>query len=154
LKIPMGRALSRSLRYWILATVLITTAATGVTVFEVINPISALHRGIIFGMGLGWIFVAVIFLFDLLVFYRGWCSHLCPVGALYFLIGKLSLIRVRFSDRLCDSCGDCFKVCAESQVLVPPVRDREPVILDGNCTNCGNCIDICHTQALKFGLRF
>ncbi len=154
LNIVRGRTLDKSARYWILATVLVVTIVTGVTSFEVINPIAMLHRGLIFGMGIGWVVVLAVFLLDLLVFYRGWCSHLCPLGAFYSLVGKLSLVRVRFSDRLCDGCGDCFPVCAEAHVLTPSVRDREPVILSGNCTNCGNCIDICPPGALKFGLRF
>ncbi|MDH3975378.1 MAG: quinol dehydrogenase ferredoxin subunit NapH [Deltaproteobacteria bacterium] len=152
--IERGRSLDRNTRYWILGTVLIVTAVTGVTSFEIISPVAMLHRELIFGAGAGLLLVAAIFLFDLLVFYRGWCSSLCPLGAFYSLVGKLSLLRVRFSDGLCDSCGDCFPVCAEAQVLGPSVKDREPVILSGNCTNCGNCIDICPPKALKFGLRF
>lgn len=153
-KIERGRTLDKGMRYWILATVLIVTVATGVTSFEVISPIAMLHRELIFGIGLGMAVVLAIFLFDLLVFYRGWCSYLCPLGAFYSIVGKLSLLRVRFSDKLCDSCGDCFPVCAEAHVLTPSVKGREPVILSGNCTNCGNCIDICPPKALKFGSRF
>lgn len=152
--IQRGPKLDSNLRYWILPTILTVTAVTGVTAFEVVNPISMLHRGLFFGMGAGWIVVLAIFLFDTFAFYRGWCSHLCPLGAFYSIIGKFSLVRVSFSDRLCDGCGDCFHVCAEAQVLMPSVRDRKPVILSGNCTNCGNCIDICPPVALKFGLRF
>lgn len=154
LKIERGRTLDNGMRYWILATVLIVTAVTGVTSFEIVNPISMLHRELIFGIGLGTAVVAAIFLFDLLVFYRGWCSYLCPLGAFYSIIGKLSFLRVRFSDKLCDSCGDCFPVCAEAHVLSPSVKGREAVILSGNCTNCGNCIDICPPKALRFGSRF
>jgi nitrate reductase cytochrome c-type subunit len=38
--------------------------------------------------------VAAVFLFDLLVAPRGWCGHVCPVGAAYALIGSKSLLRV------------------------------------------------------------
>lgn len=154
LKIERGRMLDKSTRYWILAVVFIVTAVTGVTAFEIVNPIAMLHRELIFGIGSGLLVVFAIFLFDLLVFYRGWCSSLCPLGAFYSIIGKFSIIRVRFNDSLCDSCGDCFPVCAEAHVLTPSVKDRQAVILSGNCTNCGNCIDICPPGALKFGIRF
>lgn len=154
LNLRKGRKLAREMRLWILATILIVSALTGVVAFEMVNPISILHRGLFFGMGMGWVFILGIFLFDLLLFSRGWCSHLCPVGAFYSIVGRISLTRVRFQQQLCDHCGDCYKVCPEPHVLNSPVRDKVPVVLSGDCTNCGSCIDICPTRALKFGTRF
>ncbi|MFY9974373.1 MAG: quinol dehydrogenase ferredoxin subunit NapH, partial [Chromatiaceae bacterium] len=78
-----GSALSRNLRYWILGLVLLFPLVTGVIAWEYLNPVSMLHRGLIFGMGLGWLIVAGVFLFDLLVARHGWCGRLCPVGAFY-----------------------------------------------------------------------
>ncbi|WP_225879776.1 4Fe-4S binding protein [Abyssogena phaseoliformis symbiont] len=60
---------------------------TGTLVWELVNPVSILHRGIIFV----WELIALIFLFDLFVLKNGWCSRLCPVGAFYSLLGKKSL---------------------------------------------------------------
>ncbi len=62
--------------------------ATGTIVWEFVNPVSMLHRGLLFGVGLAWLVVLAVFLFDLLVAPRGWCGHVCPVGAFYGLIGK------------------------------------------------------------------
>jgi phosphoribosylaminoimidazole-succinocarboxamide synthase len=58
--------------------------------WELINPVSMLHRGLIFGIGTAWMVVLAIFLFDLFVMSRGWCGRLCPVGAFYSLIGRWS----------------------------------------------------------------
>ena len=33
-------------------------------------------------------------LFDLLVAEHGWCGHLCPIGAIYGVIGAKSLIKI------------------------------------------------------------
>ena len=89
-----GARFSRTTRYWLLGTTLILAVLTGSLIWELINPVSMVHRGLIFGMGFAWTVVLAVFLFDLLVSHRGWCSHLCPVGAFYSLLGRYSLLRV------------------------------------------------------------
>ncbi|MDQ5916833.1 MAG: ferredoxin-type protein NapH, partial [Pseudomonadota bacterium] len=109
--------LARETRYWVLGMTLVGSAVTGVVLWELINPVSMLHRGLIFGMGLAWAIVLVVFLFDLFVMSRGWCGRLCPVGAFYGLIGKFSPVSVSAPQRsACNDCMDCFEVCPEPQV--------------------------------------
>ena len=148
--------LSRNLRYWILAVVLVLPALTGVMAWEFINPVSMAHRGLLFGMGWAWVILAAVFLFDLLVARHGWCGHLCPVGAFYGLIGAKARVRVSADQReRCNDCMDCFNVCPEPQVIKPALKGASqglgPVILDINCTNCGRCIDVCSLDVFRFG---
>jgi ferredoxin-type protein NapH len=149
---------SRSARYWILAMTFIVAALTGTIAWEMLNPVSMLHRGLIFGLGLAWTVIAGIFLFDLFVMRQGWCGHFCPVGAFYSLIGKFSLTRIRLPNReACNDCMDCFAVCPEQQVIRPAlkaIKGAAPIILESNCTNCGRCIDVCSKEVFRFGLRF
>jgi len=153
-----GAHLSRSVRYWILAMTLIVAAVTGTIAWEMFNPVSMLHRGLFFGMGLAWTVVLAVFLFDLFVMRQGWCGHLCPVGAFYSLIGKFSLLRVKLPAReACNDCMDCFAVCPEQQVIRPALKavgGAPPLILEANCTNCGRCIDVCSKNVFSFGTRF
>lgn len=151
--------LGRETRYWMLAMTLIGSAATGVILWELINPVSMLHRGLIFGMGAAWTIVLAVFLFDLFVMSRGWCGRLCPVGAFYGLIGRWSPVRVSAPARsACNDCMDCFEVCPEPQVIRPALKGAEsgtgPVILASACTNCGRCIDVCSKDVFRFGTRF
>lgn len=151
--------LSRNTRYWVLGMTLIAAGVTGTIVWEVINPVSMMHRGIIFGVGFAWLVVAAVFLFDLLVAKRGWCGHVCPVGAFYGLIGARGLLRVRAPRReQCNNCMDCFAVCPEPQVITPVLRGAArgvaPVILYPACTDCGRCIDVCSRDVFEFGSRF
>ena len=44
--------LARETRYWILGMTLIGSVVTGVVLWELINPVSMLHRGLIFGIGM------------------------------------------------------------------------------------------------------
>jgi ferredoxin-type protein NapH len=150
--------ISRPTRYWILGMTLVAAAMTGSIAWEMVNPVSMLHRGLIFGLGLAWAVLLGVFLFDLFVMRHGWCGHLCPVGAFYSLVGRLSVLRVRLPARAaCNDCMDCFAVCPEPQVIRPALKAIEgapPVILESNCTNCGRCIDVCSKDVFAFGTRF
>ncbi|MBT3276393.1 quinol dehydrogenase ferredoxin subunit NapH [Candidatus Thioglobus sp.] len=146
---------SNKTRYWLLTTIMIAAFITGSIVWELINPVSILHRGIIFGMSFGWFLIAFIFLFDALVVKRGWCSRICPMGAFYSLLGKFSILRVNAKDRKeCTDCLECYIVCPESQVINPALKGKGGiVIMDGNCTNCGRCIDICEPKVFSYSSR-
>jgi len=150
---------ARHSRYWILGATLLLTLTTGTLAWELINPVTIVYRSLIFGLGLAWGLLLAIFLFDLFVSRRGWCSHLCPVGAFYSLLGRYSLLRVSAVARSkCDDCMDCFAVCPEPQVIRPALKGEAqgvgPVIRSGNCTNCGRCIDVCSKDVFRFDHRF
>jgi len=150
--------LSRKTRYWMLAMTLVASAVTGTIAWEMVNPVSMVHRGLLFGIGFAWMVLLAIFLFDLFVMRHGWCGHLCPVGACYSLIGKFAVLRVQLPLRTaCNDCMDCFAVCPEQQVIRPALKainGTAPIILDANCTNCGRCIDVCSKEVFSFGVRF
>jgi len=151
--------INRNTRYWLLAMALLLSAITGIMAWEWINPVSVLQRGIIYGMSTGWLIILAVFLFDLAVSKRGWCGHLCPVGAFYSLLGSHSPVRIRAENRdACDKCMDCFDVCPEPLVLSPALFGKKdgigPVVDEANCTNCGRCIDVCSKQVFNFGTRF
>jgi len=159
LGLRMGSAMPRSLRYWILAMTLVLALATGTLAWELVNPVSMLHRGLVFGMGAAWAIVAAVFLLDVFVSPRAWCGHACPVGAFYSLIGRFSLVRVAAVRRAqCNDCMDCYAVCPEPQVITPALKGEAkgagPVILSPACTNCARCIDVCTRDVFEFGTRF
>lgn len=140
--------LSRYWRYWFLVMVMLVSLLTGTLAFELINPVSALPRAILFGIGISWSLFLLIFIFDLLAVEHGWCGHLCPVGAFYSLLNKFSFIKVEARHRdKCDNCMDCFNVCPEPQILKGPVHGKKnnlnTLVTDISCTNCGRCVDVC-----------
>jgi ferredoxin-type protein NapH len=150
--------LPRGTRYWLLGATLLVAAFTGSIAWELVNPVSLVFRGLVFGMGAVWGILLVILLLDLFVSRRAWCGHLCPVGAFYSLIGGASLLRVSATNReQCDDCMDCFGVCPEHQVIRPALKGASqgigPVILSGNCTNCARCIDVCARDVFRFSSR-
>ena len=152
-----GKQPSAYTRYWLLAFVLVASILTGSVVWEWVNPVSMLHRGLIFGFGLSWGIVLAVFLYDLLLASRGWCGHLCPMGAFYSLLGKTALFRVGAPARsACNDCMDCFVVCPEPQVIRPALKgvgQDHPLILDKDCTTCGRCIDVCSKKVFRLTTR-
>lgn len=156
-----GRSMSFSTQtgYWIFAMTFILALFTGSIVWELVNPVSMVYRGILYGMGYTWLMIIAIFLFDLFVSQRGWCSHLCPVGIFYGLLGNKSILRITTINReQCNDCMDCFSVCPEPQVIKPALKkltdDKNPLIQSGRCTNCARCIDVCNQNVFSFTTRF
>jgi len=159
LDIRSSTLISRNSRYWMLGITLVLPLVTGSIVWELVNPVSMMFRGIVFGLGMAWVILLGIFLFDIFVSKEGWCGRVCPVGAFYSLLGSKSLVRVVAEDRdKCDDCMDCFEICPEEQVIRPALKGADkgigPVILSSNCTNCGRCIDVCAEDVFRFGSRF
>lgn len=159
LGLARGARLSPNTRHWLLAMTLGLAALTGTIAWELVNPVSIVHRGLIFGMGAAWAVVLAVFLFDLFVAERGWCGHLCPVGAFYGLLGRVALLRVVAVRRAqCNDCADCYAVCPEPKVIKPALKGalagRSAVILGAACTNCARCVDVCSKDVFAFGSRF
>ena len=158
LGLKTGRAPDSNTRYWLLGGVLIAAAASGALVWEWVNPVTYVQRSLIFGLTGGVWLALGIFLYDLLVAGRGWCGHLCPMGAFYGLLGRTALLRVSAAKRsACNDCMDCFTVCPEPQVIRPALKQvgqQSPIILSGECTACGRCIDVCDLEVFKMTHRF
>jgi ferredoxin-type protein NapH len=157
LGLKKGLNMSRATRYWFLAVILILAAVSGTIVWEYLNPVTMLQRGLVFGMGAGWLLIGTVFVFDAFVVQRGWCGHICPVGALYSLLSFVSVLRVKAARRdQCVDCMDCFAVCPEPQVIRPALKGDEQsssLIFSNNCLNCGRCIDICPHNVFRFSQR-
>lgn len=148
-------SLSSNLRYLLLAVSLILSLCTGIAAFEAISPQGVLWREIVFGGFYGLLSVIFgIFALDLAVSKRGWCGHLCPLGAFWALWGRLSATKVKFDNDTCTRCGDCLKVCPEPQVISFKDAAKVGMIRSGECTNCGKCVSVCPENSLKFGIRF
>ena len=85
------------------------------------------------------ILVACVFLF------RFFCRFLCPLGALYGLFNKISLVGVKVDRTSCTDCGLCVGKC---KMDIKHVGDTE-------CIQCGECISACPTKAIQWnGSKF
>ncbi|WP_226421335.1 quinol dehydrogenase ferredoxin subunit NapH [Vibrio sp. E14] len=145
---------SPTIRYWLIPVLMLGSALSGAILWTWLDPVAALHRGLVFGMGAGWMLIALVFVLDLLLVEHGWCGHLCPLGAIYGVIGRKSLLRVTAVRREdCTKCMDCFYVCPEPEVLRQPLKEGDRRVMDQNCISCGRCLDVCPEHVFEFKNR-
>ena len=119
-------------------------------VLEGAIPLAAVNSGIRAALGalFSWklgILVAVILLSVL--FYRPFCKWLCPLGAFYALLNKVSLLGMKVDKHKCVSCGKCAKAC-KMDVDVTKSPDHT------ECIRCGMCVRACPTNAVRFRYGF
>lgn len=81
------------------------------------------------------------------VFYRPFCKWVCPLGAFYGLMNKVSLLGVEVDRGKCVSCGRCAEVCKMDVDIT-----RTPN--HGECIRCGKCVTVCPVDALAYGCGF
>lgn len=142
------RRFDRRLKYLVLALGLVVSAITGSVLVSMIYPPAIIGRELYFGIALGGVgaglsFFVLTLLFDLLVSRRGFCRYLCPGGALYSLLGRYRLFRIRREVAQCNDCAKCNAVC---EFGLDPLRDH----FGQECNNCSACMAVCPTDALRF----
>ena len=161
-KIIKDRKFDHRIKYIFWAIFLILAFTSGFLVFETFSVVGILSRTIAYGWSLSLIWVLIVFAFEVFFSRRAWCSYICPIGATYGMIGKVSALKIEWNDN-CDHCMVCSDVCFENQVLeitkakYDKQREEENItkeyITGADCTLCGRCIDVCHADALKFDFR-
>ncbi len=89
--------------------------------------------------------LAAIVLLSLWV-YRPFCRYLCPLGAIYGLCNRISLLRLQVDQNRCNHCGVCQKSCKWGIAVF-----QQPNSCD--CIRCGDCRNACPQQAIfwRFG---
>ena len=81
------------------------------------------------------------------VFYRPFCKWLCPLGAFYALLNKVSLFQMQVDPNKCISCGKCAKACQMDVDVTKTPNHTE-------CIRCGMCVRACPTHAVAFRYGF
>ena len=119
-------------------------------VLEGAIPLSLTNAGIRAALGKLFTWKACILLAVIVgsvVFYRPFCKWLCPLGAFYALLNKVSLFQMRVDTHKCVSCGACAKACKMDVDITKTPNHAE-------CIRCGMCMKACPTDAIqyKFGL--
>ncbi len=72
--------------------------------------------------------------------YRMFCRFLCPLGALYGLFNKISVLGIKLDKPKCIDCGLCISKC---KMDITKVGDHE-------CISCGDCVSVCPTSAIEY----
>lgn len=143
----------RRAKIGVATAVLVLSAVTCVPVFEIISPISAINKGLIFGSTAGlWLLVAILAI-EIGWGGRLWCRSICPLGGFYEVLGKVGLANVRIDHEACIACNKCKDVClADPAILDPAIEGADCIVRAGDCMACGSCVEACPTAALSISL--
>ncbi len=87
--------------------------------------------------------VTIFVVVAMFVKYRPWCTLLCPLGALFGLFNRGSLLFLRFNSDKCTSCKLCHTQCRVG--VKPDERANDP--------RCIRCLDCTRCEALTVGIR-
>jgi polyferredoxin len=100
--------------------------------------------GLLFAWKLG--FALAIALLSVFI-YRFFCRFLCPLGAVYGLLNRLALCRMRLEKSKCTQCGACTAAC---KLDIEPFKTPN----SPECIRCGRCRKACPHGALcmAFGI--
>jgi polyferredoxin len=98
---------------------------------------------------IGWLFnwklsLLIITIVGSIVVYRFFCKLICPLGAIYGLLNKVSFYRLTVDESKCVHCGKCARVC---KMDVDPVKNPQSI----ECIRCGACAAACPTKAIRIG---
>ena len=82
----------------------------------------------------------VLILLSCIFIYRAFCRFLCPLGAIYGLFNRISILGIKLDKPKCTDCGICIGTC---HMDIRHVGDHE-------CISCGECITACPTGAITY----
>ena len=119
-------------------------------VLEGAIPLSAVNAGIRAALGslFTWKLAVLLTVVVLSVlFFRPFCKWICPLGAFYALLNKVSLFQMKVDKNKCVSCGKCARVCKMDVDVTKTPNHTE-------CIRCGMCISTCPTDAVQFRYGF
>ncbi|UCF98257.1 MAG: 4Fe-4S binding protein [Spirochaetaceae bacterium] len=127
---------------------LLLLGAVLVTVFTPVPVLQFLHPNvwiirIVSLTTVGLVFFALMVVLSLFA-RRLWCTYLCPLGALYGLLARIPMFRLRIS--ACNSCGRCDRCPTEAANF----QDRE--IMAHQCLVCFDYEAACPTRGFRFTL--
>ena len=82
-----------------------------------------------------------------IVLFRPFCKYLCPLGAVYALFNRVSVVQMQVDAQKCTHCGACKSVCG---MCVDPAETPNHT----ECIRCGKCIECCPHDALSYANLF
>ena len=147
------RVVPRKAKVALAAAVLALSAACSVPVFELVNPISAVNKAVLFGSFAGAFTLVAIVVAELFWARRVWCRALCPLGGMYEVLGCVGLVSVKIDHGSCVHCGACQAAClCDPEILDDVLSGKADRVVAGDCMLCGKCVDACPHSALEIGL--
>lgn len=75
---------------------------------------------------------------------RFFCRYLCPLGALFVVVSRKRLYKIRHQSDSCTNCGLCTRSCSMG-IRIP----EKNAVISGECIQCMQCLSICSKESLS-----
>ncbi|MDF2504552.1 MAG: 4Fe-4S binding protein/FMN-binding protein [Clostridium sp.] len=135
-------------KYIILLILIIFSWTMGSKFFETSNPWDAFARIISFQRvtsNLILEFIILLFIVIASIFIeRFFCRYLCPLGAIFTLVSKISPFKINKPNEKCGKCRLCTDNCSMGLALY-----KVNNVHGGECINCLKCVEICPRKNIK-----
>jgi len=103
------------------------------------NPALSRAAGGLFSWKAG---LLVVILIASIFVYRIFCQMLCPLGLLYGMFNRVSILGLKVDEGRCNHCGACKSAC---KLGLNPAED----LISIDCIQCGECKEKCHKNAIE-----
>lgn len=90
------------------------------------------------------VFFVILFFAGAITIKRFFCVVFCPIGAIYGLFNKISLLQIKLDKSKCTKCGTCNAVCPMDINIYENTADYD-------CIRCFECVNKCPFNALSKG---
>jgi len=147
----MALYLLKYLKYVILLFIIVVIWTSGSTAFDSYSPWDAFAQldnisGAIAGYTGGFIILAIIAIGAAFI-ERFFCRYLCPLGAVFSILSKARILKIK---KLRDKCGPC-RICTNNCSMGIKLYKMDKVS-SGECINCFKCIDVCPRKNTKVNI--
>ena len=109
-------------------------------------PLALLNDRIRGAVGLLYVWKVAILLLIIILsvkLFRPFCRFLCPLGAIYSIFNRISVIHIHTDESICNNCNHCMNIC--------PMHANSTDSTE--CIRCGKCVKSCPSKALHWKAR-
>ena len=131
-------------KYGILLAIVLLSIAFAFPLVCIFCPVLWLESMVIFS-----VILTVLFIFAVVLPFmskRRWWCLICPMGAVFALLNKISFFRIRMDKDKCIKCNDCAQECRMYAMTPKAIENLKSPNED--CIRCGRCIEACPEEAV------
>lgn len=135
-------------KYIILTVLIVAVWSLNITLFSTVSPwdafgtVATVGKAPDFSYAATNITIGFIILIAVLIasafIERFFCRYLCPMGAVFAIISKLRIAKIKKPTAQCGNCRICTNNCAMGIPLY-----KSETINSGECINCMKCVTAC-----------
>jgi uncharacterized protein with FMN-binding domain/Fe-S-cluster-containing hydrogenase component 2 len=145
---PNADRILKNVKYLVLAFLVVAVWTLGIATFSSASPWNVFGTIATIGAAPDLSFAItqltpgfLLFLFIMIGSFfveRFFCRYLCPLGAIFAIVSKLRLVKIRKPGQECGDCMACTKNCAMGIEM-----RKADMVSSGECINCFQCVSAC-----------